>query len=188
MKFLSGVQPGKGRSVPKVTEQSVLLRARIELPVRLKVAATEFREGWDLVQSGNASGLEEKVRTCGWNFIRITDGMLRSGVGETAQQAIGGALKLALRGVSEYFNIMEIGRIQLTRYPWFVLARVIIHPLRIQQSAIRAVPDDALPLPSFTRKRHSPACEQWHSLPFGNAMPLLEETLLLHGSVHERAS
>ena len=171
----------------RITGSSVFLRTQIKLPVLLKLATEQFQEGWDFIPSARASGLEKKIRSYGWYSIRIAEGSLRSGVGETPQQAIACALKLAVRGISEYFNALEIRRIQLTEYPWFFLARVLVHPLRIQQSAIQAVPDDALPLPSFARKRQSRLSTPWTSLRYGCAVPLLKEMLSSSASAREGA-
>ena len=124
-----------------IAEQNVLLRVRVELPVGLKLATHEFREGWNFV-TGDASRLEKKIRTRGWNFIKIADGTLKNGVGETSQEAIAGALKLALRQMSAHFNAVEVERIELTQYPWFYLAKVRIYPYRIQQDAILPVSDE----------------------------------------------
>ena len=116
----------------KIAETNILLRARVELPSGLTLATEEFREGWDLVQTGKATGLRKKIQTLGWNFIKAGDGSLRSGVGDTSQEAIASALKLVLRRVSNDFNAVEVGHIQLTEYPWFFLARVWVNPYRIQ--------------------------------------------------------
>lgn len=171
----------------QITELSVLLRAKIELPVRLKLATEEFREGWSFVRLGGASRLERKIQRHRWHFIRIADGSLRSGVGETSQQAIACALKLALRSISEYFNAVEVRRIQLTTYPWFVLAKVGVYPLRIQQSAVQVVLDSALPLPAHARNRQLPVSGPWLSPRYGSAMPMLKEMLISSGSTQERA-
>ena len=110
-----------------IAELNMLLRVPAQLPVGLKLATNEFHEGWGFV-TGNANSLERKIRTRGWNFIKIADGSLRSGVGETSQEAIASALKLALRRVSMHFNAVEVEHIELTRYPWFFLARIRIYP------------------------------------------------------------
>lgn len=161
-----------------IVELIPLLRARTELPAGLNLAACAFGEGWNFVRFRGVIGLETKIGMHGWHFIRISDGSLRSGVGETSQQAIACALKLALRTISEHFNGVEVGRIQLTRYPWFTLARVRVYPFRIQQSAVQPVPDDALPLPAFTRRRRLPASAPWLAPESGCPMPLLRQMLL----------
>jgi len=102
-----------------IAELNVLLRTQIQLPVGLKLATDEFREGWNFVRSTDARRLEKRIQTRGWNFIKIADGELRSGVGETSQLAIASALKLALRRVSTHFNAVEVEHIELTQYPWF---------------------------------------------------------------------
>ena len=74
--------------------------------------------------------------------------MPRSGVGQTSQEAIAGALKLALRRVSERFNAAEVESIELKKYPWFVLAKVKVYPYQIQQGAVLSVFNDATTLPA----------------------------------------
>lgn len=54
----------------------------------------------------------------------IGEGSIRGGVGQTPQEAIAGALRLALRRVSERFNAADVETIQVTKYPWFVVAKV----------------------------------------------------------------
>ncbi|MGA8779188.1 MAG: hypothetical protein WB567_00450, partial [Terracidiphilus sp.] len=106
-----------------------------------------FIEGWSIARRGGASLLERRIRRHGWNFIRIADETRRGGVGESSQQAIASALQLAVRSISEYFNGVEVRHIYLTRYKWFVLARVGVFPYRIQQSPVQFVPDEVRPLP-----------------------------------------
>ena len=125
-----------------IAERNVLLRARVEVPACLKLATREFREGWSFM-TGDASQLERKIRTRGWSLIKIADGTLKSGVGETSQEAIASALTLAVRRLSEHFNALEVEHIYLTQYPWFFLARIRIYSYRIQQSAALPVPDEA---------------------------------------------
>jgi len=127
--------------VPTITEMNLLVRARMELPGGLELATYQFREGWESIQSEDACRLKKKMRTSGWNFIKIGDGILNSGIGDTSQEAIAGALKLALRMISEHLPAVEVGDISLTRYPWFCLARVTVFPCWIQQSPASLVPD-----------------------------------------------
>jgi hypothetical protein len=170
-----------------IAELNMLLRVRVELPVGLKLATDEFREGWNFVRSGDAHRLEKKIQTRGWSFIKIADGSLRSGVGETSQEAIASALRLALRRVSTHSNAVELEHIELTQYPWFFLARVRIYPYRIQESAELPMPDEAAADPMVTRQRLLPmnAAEMFPH--FGSAMPLLKEMLGSSRSSQARA-
>jgi hypothetical protein len=156
-----------------IAEQNVLLRMRVELPVGLKLATHEFREGWNFV-TGDASRLEKRIRMRGWNFIKIADGALKSGVGETSQDAIAGALKLALRHMSAHFNAVEVEHIELTQYPWFYLARVRIYPYRIQEGAVLPVSDEP---PSAPRQKRLPLHAAALYPEFGSAMPRLKQML-----------
>jgi hypothetical protein len=157
-----------------IAELNVLLRTRIELPAGLKLSTDEFHEGWNFVRIVDAPRLKKKIQARGWNFIRIADGSLRSGVGETSQQAIAGALRLALRRVNAHFNAVEVERIELTQYPWFFLARVRVYPCRIQQGAVLPV----VPLPMALREKRLPPNAAELFPHFGSAMPMLKEMLV----------
>ncbi len=123
-----------------IAEHTMFLRRHMELPDKLTLATEEFREGWNIVRSGGARRLDREIRRHGWHFIRIGEGSLSSGVGQTSQEAIAGALKLALRCLSERFNAAEVEHIELKVYPWFSLARVTVYPYQIGRIAVVPVP------------------------------------------------
>ena len=129
-----------------IAELTILLRGRVELPDNLNLATEEFREGWHFVQSGDTHRLDKEIRRRGWHFIWIGEGSRRSGVGQTSQEAIAGALKLALRGVSGCFNAAEVESIEVKKYPWFVLAKVKVYPYQIQQGSVLSSLDRTVPL------------------------------------------
>jgi len=161
-----------------IAELNMLLRARTELPEGLNLATDEFREGWNFLKTTNAERLEKKIHAHGWNFIKVRDESLRSGVGDTSQEAIASALRLALRRIGTYFNAAEVEHIELTQYPWFFLARVRVYPYCIQQSAALRVPDEAEHLfikPGQRRLPHQSAA--LYPL-FGSAMPQLKQMLI----------
>ena len=133
----------------KIAERTMLLRGHIELPDNLKLATEEFREGWNIVRSGGARLLDREVRRRGWHFIRIAEGSLRGGVGQTSQEAVAGALKLALRCLNERFNAAEVEHIELKVYPWFFLARVTVYPYQIGRVAVVPVPVEGVSLVSM---------------------------------------
>ena len=101
-----------------ISEPNVLLRVPGKLPKGLKLPTEEFQEGWNLARSIDACRLETKIQARKWNFIKIANGLTRSGVGDTSQDAIASALRHALRGISEDSNAVEIKHIELTKYPW----------------------------------------------------------------------
>ncbi len=177
---VGGDQERKERAarMRNIAEASLLLRTRVELPNGLKLATEEFREGWEFVRTGKARGLKKKIQTLGWNFIKAGDGSLKSGVGDTSQEAIASALKLALRRVSEQFNAVEVEHIQLTQYPWFFLARVWVNPYRIQADVNLPVADGAPHLQIAARERRLPVHSAALFPEFGSAMPLLKELLV----------
>jgi len=172
--------------MPNFAESNVFLRARMELPQGFKVAAGEFRDGWTVMRKGGAGGLERKTRACGWNFVRIGEAALRSGVGDTSQMAIASALRLALRQVKAFDNAVELERIELTHYPWFILARVHIKSYRIQQGLALPALDVSAELQMTPHRRLSPqAAELFRG--FGDAMPMLKEMLVAARTGEARA-
>jgi hypothetical protein len=160
-----------------IAEMNVLLRVRVELPVGLKMATDEFREGWNFLRTVNVQRLEKKIRKRGWNFIKIATGDLRSGVGPTAQEAIASALNLALRRVSEHFNAVEVEEVELIRYPWFFLARVKVYAYRIQESAVLPVSDEPVSIPMKARVRKFPPVSTEMPPDFSRAIPMMREML-----------
>ena len=161
-----------------IAELNLLLRAHIELPDGLKLVTNEFREGWDFARTVDSHRLEINIVTQGWSFTRIANGSLRSGVGETSQEAVASALKLALRRISAYFNAAEVEHIELTKYPWFFLARVRVNPFRIQQGAALPMPEEAKLIPAVRRQRRLPIDAELLYPHFGSAIPHPKQMLI----------
>jgi hypothetical protein len=130
----------------KIETMNMFIRATVELPKGLKLATHEFREGWNLIRSGGAERLQRKMQTHGWNLVKSRNGYLRSGVGDTSQEAITNALKLALRQMSENFHAAEVENIHLTEYPWFFLAKVTMHQYCLLHSEVMPLCEEATPL------------------------------------------
>jgi hypothetical protein len=172
--------------MPTIAERNILLRSKTKLPDGLKLATDEFREGWEFVRSFDARRLEKQIVLRGWNFIRIAEESLRSGVGETSQEAIASALKLALRRISAHFNAVEVEHIELTQYPWFFLARVKVYPFRIQQGAVMPVSDKAEVSPVSPRQRRLPAHAEVLYPHFESVIPQIKEMLVLSRTTQAR--
>jgi hypothetical protein len=129
-----------------IAELTMLLRGRVELPETLNLETEEFQEGWNFVRSGDTHWLDKEIRLRGWHFMWIGEGSRRGGVGQTSQEAIASALKLALRRVSECFNAAEVESIEVKKYPWFVVAKVKVYPYQIQQSGVLSSFDPKMPM------------------------------------------
>jgi len=130
----------------EIAELTMLLRGRVELPGELSLVTEEFQEGWSFVQSGDTHWLNKEIRLRGWHFMWIGEGSRRGGVGQTSQEAIAGALKLALRRVGDCFNAAEIESIEVKKYPWFVVAKVKVYPYQIQESGVLSSFDQKMPM------------------------------------------
>jgi hypothetical protein len=115
-----------------IAESNVLLRAETQLPAGFKIATDEYRDGWSRMRSGGAGRLEKKMKARGWSFLPTPRTTLRSGVGKTAQDAIGSALCQALGELELESNAVEVGHMEVAKYPWFFVARVRVQPYRIQ--------------------------------------------------------
>jgi hypothetical protein len=166
---------------------NVLLRAQTELPIGLNVPTEEFGEGWDLMLPGDMKQLNEKILAQGWNLIRIEHGPQRSGVGDSREEAISAALRRSLRHISEYFNAVEVDCFELTQYPWFFLATVMLCPCRIQKDAVQFVPEDAPSPPVVAPHRRSPANLPGLYPRFSAAMPMPGELLAFSRSTSRKA-
>jgi hypothetical protein len=164
-----------------VAETNVMLRAQAELPIGFKVATEKFLEGWGRMRSGGVVRLEKKVQVRGWNFLKIAEGAVKSGVGATSEEAIANALKLALRRVDAHSNAVEVKQIQLTQYPWFCVARVRVHPYRIQEGTVLPTMAEVAPEMPGARQRLPHRTEELLS-DFGTAMPMLKEMLVASAS------
>ena len=158
-----------------IAELNLLLHTTAELPTGLKLTTEEFDEGWSFVRRVDARRLEKRIHTRGWNFIRFAGGSLRSGIGDTSQEAIASALKLALRRVSNHSNAVEVEHIELTRYPWFFLARVRVYPYRIQESSAIEMPEGGV---EAIAADSSDLQTEEHLPIMGSAMPMLKELLV----------
>jgi hypothetical protein len=169
-----------------IAEMNMLLRAQIELPDGLRMATDNFRDGWNFAKTTNARQLEKQIASRGWNFIRLADGSLRSGVGDTSQEAIASALKLALRRIGAHSNAVEVEHIELTQYPWFFLARIKVHLFCIQQSAALPAPDVAGPLSVSSHLKRLPSHAEALYPHFGSAMPQLKQMLISSREALER--
>ena len=170
-----------------IEELNMLLHSRADLPTGLKLSTEEFEDGWSFVKRADARRLGKRIQTKGWNFIRFADGSLRSGVGETSQEAIASALKLALKRVSSHSNAVEVEHIELTRYPWFFLARVRVYPYRIQHgSTLVAMPEVASD--SGTEANGSLPDGAALTPQFGSAMPMLKEMLVASKASESQAA
>jgi hypothetical protein len=115
-----------------IAELTVLLRVRTEMPEGLKLTRDEFREGWNRLRTGNAKGLEKKIKAHKWDFTPVAKCTMAAGMGETSQRAIACALDHALAQVGADLDAIEVRNIQSTQYPWFWLARVSVYAFRIQ--------------------------------------------------------
>jgi hypothetical protein len=165
-----------------ITESNIFLRAQTILPDGSQIGTDEFGIGWSVMRSGGKRRLEKIMRAKGWSFVRLAAATMRGGVGKSAQAAITSALMLAFRRVGADSNALEVGRIEVTKYPWFFLARLTVNPysMRKQESSPLSMPvvgrRMAAPQPSSIRK--PPSIDPL----FGCPMPILKALLTSSGS------
>ena len=161
-----------------IAQSQILLRAQSELPAGLKFVTEVFREGWEFVRSTSAPRLGQKLMTHGWSFVSPTDGSQGNGVGDTSSEAIDNALKLALRHLDARFNAAEVKHIDLTRYPWFFLARVRVLPYCIQQGTAAPLLEEPKEASQPRRQRRVPFASGTLYPQFSYAMPQLKKMLI----------
>jgi hypothetical protein len=161
----------------KITELDVLLRAQAELPAGFKLAQQTFSAGWSFMRLGDVGRLEKMVRGRGWSCIRSAEGQLHGGVGKTSQEAVSSALSLALLQLNTHFNAVEVEGIEVSSYPWFVLARVRVYPYRIQEGAELIMPAQ-LQGASTKVERKPTSWDSAGGFRFGGPVPLLKGLLI----------
>ena len=170
-----------------IAECNILLREEIELPAGLKLSTKVFREGWKLANLVDARRLEKKLHICGWNFIGLSECRRRSGVGDTSQEAIASALRMALEQVSEDSNAVGIKHVELTQYPWFFLARVRVSPYRIQKSSILSGFQESGIVQRVSRCRRLPSNSAALFPHFGCSMPMLKKMMIVSIGTQQEA-
>ncbi len=131
----------------RIAEHAMLLRDRTRLPDGFTPATEEFQEGWTLCPVRRSPSAGEKDTRRWWpSAFKWSLRPSHGGTGKTQEAAIASALRLALRRVNNPLNVVQIGQIQVTTYPWFVVARVVLCPYQIQQRPLSLVRDEELEL------------------------------------------
>ena len=128
----------------RIVALAMLVHVSAKIPGDLELVTEKFDEDWSFVRSGDANWLGQEIRARGGDFIRITEVMLRSGLGSTPQQAISGTLRLALHHISERFNTVQIKHFEVSKYRNLFLANVKIYPYQIRQDETPSVSDETV--------------------------------------------
>jgi hypothetical protein len=79
--------------------------------------------------------------------------------------------------MNAYFNAVEVEFIELSKYPWFILARLRVCQYRIQQSAVLAVSDEFAFSSIAPRKRRFSLDANALYPDFGSSLPLIKQML-----------
>jgi hypothetical protein len=131
----------------ELEQHTIFLREHVLLPEGIALSGDFFCEGWLVLQSGSALWLDKTIRDIGWNSYVLTKLYWKRGFSTYARDAICRAAQLALREVEERFNSAEIGRIVVTKYLWFYVAKVGIFSRSIQESPFIGISDELSTLP-----------------------------------------
>jgi P2-related tail formation protein len=98
--------------------------------------------GWAQVKDLDAPVLDTMIRQAGWHFMWIEGACARIGIGISRQNATRHALDRALDGIARRFNAAELESVEVSRYPGFHIATVILQPRQIQQQTSLDCPND----------------------------------------------
>jgi hypothetical protein len=160
-----------------ISQLTILVHERAALPDGLELVTEEFVAGWRIAPTINVQQLEGNICEREWSFVKNAERVLASGVGDTSQEAIASALRLALLRMNAQFNAVEVEYIELLRYPLSFLARVRICQYCIQPDAFLAVSDDFMASSISPRKRRLPLDADVLYPDFGSGMPLIKQML-----------
>lgn len=115
---------------------AIFLREGCTLPDRFALQQEWFCQDWMLVEGLAAVTLDAKIRSAGWHFVWILGPNARRGCGRTREGAIHRALERALKLTARQFNASELDSFLVKKYPGFYMAKVILHPRRIQRQTL----------------------------------------------------
>ncbi len=97
---------------------------------------TEMKQdGWHFALGGEFYWREGIHLECGPEPNPSVQTIRRSGIGQSAQEAMTRGIKLALRLVDDSFHAAIVTEILMKEYPWFFLARVTVLPYRFLHGA-----------------------------------------------------
>lgn len=116
-------------------QYAIFLRTECSLPPGLALIQEPFCESWMSVEDTTASSLDIKVRSSDWHFMWLAEAHSCLGIGRTAESACVNAITLALKKIQQRFNAAELSLLKITKYPGFMVARVVLQPRQIQQQA-----------------------------------------------------
>lgn len=113
-----------------------LLFAKDEKRMDAHGVLTEMKQdGWHFVCDRKCYWREGVDWGCGPGQNPSVQAIQRSGIGQSAQEAMARGLKLALRLIDDSFHAAVVKEILMKEYPWFFLARVTVLPYRLLPGA-----------------------------------------------------
>lgn len=90
-----------------------------------------LQECWSFVKPGEFQRRGVANPECGRSPDCLSEPTRGSGVGQSAQEAMTGALRHALERVGNNFSSASVEEILVKKYPWFFLARVTVLPYSV---------------------------------------------------------
>jgi hypothetical protein len=116
-----------------VKRHSVFLRKGCDMPAHFDLAQQPCADNWMLLEEIESPVLDTMIRHAGWHFVCFKGPFSRSGVGLSRDGAIHQALARALKGLKMRFNAAELESVEVSSYPFFHIAKVILQGRHIQQ-------------------------------------------------------
>ncbi|WP_263409514.1 hypothetical protein [Terriglobus tenax] len=96
------------------------------------------------IAASSAEAVDNVIRQAGWHFVWLTDSGSRVAFGLSKEAACRNAAVLVLSQIGERFNTAELGRVSVTKYPGFYVAKVVLHTRQIQRHASLGLVDEML--------------------------------------------
>lgn len=115
---------------------TVFLRTECILPEDIQLRQEELSADWKAVIGTLVTDLDNRIRRAGWHFMWMLNSHSSRCFGGTEDAAIHRALVHALRKVQLRFNAAELDDVQVTKYPYFRMAKVTLHARQIQKKAL----------------------------------------------------
>lgn len=119
----------------------MFLREACTLPDQFVLHQERFCQNWMLVEDLDAAALDAKIRSAGWHFMWMLGSNCRRGCGRTPDGAVHRALERALKMTARKCNASELDSFLVKKYPGFYIAKVTLHPRRIQHLTSLDIPN-----------------------------------------------
>ena len=115
---------------------TIMMQTGTYVPESLRVEATPYWHGWQMINSADGDLLDRDLRGAGWNFFFLADTVQAMVWGHRGEKGMRRALRRLLTKVKCLkFNCLEVTKITQRRFLGLPYVQVSAHSRHIQKSS-----------------------------------------------------